>query len=134
MINDHMLLMIFNHAGSRDEECVRSSVDEKGKGYFLSRFTQCGFLCNERPQCNFLPRNSKNPIFSSETNFSSGSFPLAVRQVCALANRFQITRWIWIFIIYLSFDNPLNANLGKLSVFDFDLSWYPPHWEMGDYE
>ena len=107
---------------------------KREKAISYVRLTQCGFLCNERPQCNFLPRNSKNPIFSSETNFSSGSFPLAVRQVCALANRFQITRWIWIFIIYLSFDNPLNANLGKLSVFDFDLSWYPPHWEMGDYE
>ena len=107
---------------------------KREKAISYVRLTQCGFLCNERPQCNFLPRNSKNPIFSSETNFSSGSFPLAVRQVCALANRFQITRWIWIFIIYLSFDNPLNANLGKSTVFDFDLSWYPSHWEMGDYE
>ena len=90
MIICHMLLMIFNHACSRDEECVRSSVDEKGKGYFLSRFTQCGFLCNERPQCNFLLRNSKNPIFSSGSNFSSTSFPRRVKQVSASADGFWI--------------------------------------------
>ena len=61
---------------------------KREKAISYPRLTQCGFLCNERPQCNFLPRNSKNPIFSSETNFSSRSFPLAVRQVCACTSQY----------------------------------------------
>ena len=105
---------------------------KREKAISYPRLTQCGFLCNERPQCNFLPRNSKNPIFSSETNFSSGSFPLAVRQVCALANRFQITHWIWIFIIYpdqvLITNERSICHLKQNMAVDFDLSWYPPHW------
>ena len=79
------VFLSFIFAFDDDEDLMK-----RGKAISYPRFTQCGFLCNERPQCNFLLRNSKNPIFSSGSNFSSTSFPLRVKQVSASADGFRI--------------------------------------------
>ena len=79
------VFLSFIFAFDDDEDLMK-----RGKAISYPRFTQCGFLCNERPQCNFLLRNSKNPIFSSGSNFSSTSFPRRVKQVSASADGFWI--------------------------------------------